>query len=90
MNSKLNITPVTGSLGAIVEGLDLKKLFGKSIYTTKKILKGQIINQDNICLKKPVKGIEAKLISLVLGRAVIRDIDQDEPIFEVDLNDNKN
>ena len=31
MNSKLNITPVTGSLGAIIEGLDLKKLDDETV-----------------------------------------------------------
>ena len=38
MNSKLNITPVTGSLGAIVEGLDLKKLDGETVTTIQQCL----------------------------------------------------
>jgi sialic acid synthase SpsE/protoporphyrinogen oxidase len=52
----------------------------KSIYTGKKILAGQKITLDNICIKGPGHGLLPKYLNLVLGKKVTKNIEKDSPV----------
>lgn len=61
-----------------------KNSFRRSIVTTRKINKGEIIKADDLDFKRPGGGIDPGLIDLIIGRVVKNDLPFDEPI---NLND---
>lgn len=54
--------------------------FRKTMYSSKKIMKGSVITQEDITYKGPAYGIYAKYEPIVLGRIILKDIDADTPI----------
>ena len=49
----------------------------KSIVCTRALKKGDILTRDNVDIKRPGRGIEPKYIEMILGKKVIRDIEED-------------
>ena len=58
---------------------------GKSIYAKKKILKGEKITTDNICLKSPAGFMSPQKYNEILGKTVKYDIEEDKPILPEDI-----
>jgi len=54
--------------------------FRKTMYSNKKIRKGDVISRDKITYKGPAYGIYAKFEDVVLGQVAIKNIDIDTPI----------
>lgn len=61
------------------------KFARRSIVSITKIPKNSIISSEMIDFKRPGTGIEPKFIDSILGRRVIKDIDEDAPINWEDL-----
>tara|TARA_Y100000768_G_scaffold387957_1_gene381178 strand:- start:201 stop:2579 length:2379 start_codon:yes stop_codon:yes gene_type:complete len=59
--------------------------FKKSLYTSKKIKKGQIINEDMLSLKGPAYGILPKFMDVVLGHKAKKDLPSDHPLTWEDI-----
>ena len=57
----------------------------KSIVTTKLIKKGDKLTLDKIDIKRPGHGIEPKYFDVVIGKTVLKDIQEDEVIVNKDL-----
>ncbi len=54
-----------------------KKIFGKSLAVNKKLLKGHIIDFEDLDSKKPMgSGIDASMFESVLGSRLVRDINE--------------
>ncbi len=64
---------------------DLSRLFGKSLYTRRRLLKGHILSIDDISLKKPGTGIPSKDLVNVLGKVLTRDYQKNMQIKLGDL-----
>jgi N-acetylneuraminate synthase len=64
---------------------DLSRLFGKSLYTRRRLLKGHILSIDDISLKKPGTGIPSKDLANVLGKVLTRDYQENMQIKLGDL-----
>lgn len=56
----------------------LKKLFSKSIFAAKEIPKGQVIQIEDLSMKKPGFGIPANEIARVVGRRTQRHVEENE------------
>jgi N,N'-diacetyllegionaminate synthase len=52
----------------------------KSLFTSKKIIKGEKLSLKNITIKGPGHGLYPKYLNLVLGKKVVVDIKKDSPI----------
>jgi len=52
----------------------------KSLFTSKKIIKGEKLSLKNITIKGPGHGLYPKYLNLVLGKKVVVDIKKDTPI----------
>ncbi len=52
----------------------------KSITTSKRIKKGDVLAESNIAVKRPGSGIEPKYISKIFGKKINKDIDKDVSI----------
>jgi len=64
-----------------------KNLSGrKSIYISKEITKGSIINKDNIKIVRPFDGLHPKYYNLVLGKKVNRKLKYGTPLKLTYLN----
>lgn len=57
----------------------------RSIVSLKKISKGSIISKDMLAIKRPGTGISPKYLDEIVGKKVLKDIDEDVPIQESDL-----
>ncbi len=64
---------------------ELRKLFGKSIYTTKALEKGHILSSQDLDFKKPGTGIPITKMPEVLGKKIIRNYLANEQLKEIDL-----
>lgn len=53
----------------------------KSLVITKDMSKGEVINEDDIAVKRPAGGIEPKYYNQVVGATLKRDVEQDEILF---------
>jgi len=58
----------------------VKKFVRKSIVAKKDILKGEIIREDVLAIKRPGTGIEPKYLSRIIGKRAKRNIKEDELI----------
>ena len=59
-----------------------RKISRKSINAKKNIKKGKKINENNICIKRPAKGIKPKYYDLLLSKAVTtKKINKDDGIY---------
>ena len=67
---------------------ELKNLFGKSLSVNKNLLKGHIISIEDLESKKPGdKGISAKEFQAVIGKKLLRDLNQWQFLSCSDLED---
>lgn len=57
--------------------LDVRDVSRKSIVANKRISKGEIFSEDNLCIKKPGTGISSNKLNLLLGRESTIDIEDD-------------
>tara|TARA_B100000900_G_scaffold371313_1_gene350458 strand:- start:144 stop:1163 length:1020 start_codon:yes stop_codon:yes gene_type:complete len=64
---------------------DVRSIFLKSIVAKKSIPKGATLSEDNICTKKPLKGISAAEWFDVIGSISLRNIDEGEHIHNKDI-----
>jgi sialic acid synthase SpsE len=62
------------------EELELYIKARRSIIAKNKIIKGQIITNNDIIIKRPGFGIHPSQINIVVGRIAKKDIEEDEPI----------
>ena len=53
----------------------------KSLFAKKKIKKGQLFTEDNLCIKGPVAGLMPKYYDIIIGRTAKKDIESDHPII---------
>ena len=47
----------------------------------RKIRKGELIAEENIIFKRPANGIEPKQAELIIGKRVLEDLEEDQPIL---------
>ena len=57
----------------------------KSIFSSKKIKKGETFNKDNTVIMSPGSGIQPNKLPLIYGRTSKRDIESDSIIYESDF-----
>ena len=57
-----------------------KKVVRKVIVAKRNIKKGEVLNKDNLILKRASDGLEAKYFDLVIGTKAIREFKEDESI----------
>jgi sialic acid synthase SpsE len=75
-----NIQSALGRYNRIVsEEEEAKKAkFRRSIVTNKALAKGHVLDIDDITYKRPGNGIQPNEVKYVIGRTVVRDINEDE------------
>jgi len=56
------------------------KIARKSIVAARKIRKGEIFDESNICVKRPATGINPQKWDDVVGKPAVRDFEADDPI----------
>jgi sialic acid synthase SpsE len=66
--------------GPRTEELELYTKARRSIIARRKIIKGQVIANEDIVIKRPGLGIHPSQINLVVGKIAKMDIEGDEPI----------
>jgi sialic acid synthase SpsE len=66
--------------GPRTEELELFTKARRSIIARNKIIKGQVIKNEDIIIKRPGLGIHPSQINVVVGRIAKSDIEEDEPI----------
>lgn len=54
---------------------DMKALFGKSLYIARDVVEGQVIQAEDLDLRKPAAGILARDYDKVLGKTACRDLE---------------
>jgi N-acetylneuraminate synthase len=62
-------------------------LVRRSLVAAKPIKAGEILTGDKIAIKRPANGIEPKQLINALGRPVLKDLSEDEPITWKDLGE---
>ena len=62
-------------------------LVRRSLVAAKPIKAGEILTGDKIAIKRPAKGIEPKQLINAVGRPVLKDLSEDEPITWKDLGE---
>ena len=60
---------------------DLRGLFSKSLFAAGDLAPGDVLSENNVCVRKPLIGIPASDWSSTLGRVVAKPIANGEPIF---------
>ena len=67
-----------GKLNKVVvdEELQMRSVSRKSLFSKKDILAGQIISNDDICLKRPGTGLYAKYRNVIVGSKAARNLPQ--------------
>ncbi len=86
----LKIKNIEASLGSGIKSPSASEFrtmvrFKKSLYTSKKIKKGQTINKDMLSLKGPAYGILPKFMDVVLGHKAKKDLPADHPLTWEDI-----
>lgn len=81
------IITALGSLRKIITKGELAKrhLSQRSIVTKRRILKGEILQEQDLITKRPGYGLPPSLMSIIVGHRVRRDIPEDEVIRWEDL-----
>lgn len=64
---------------------ELKDIFAKGIYLKKDVSRDDCLGMDDICFKKPLKGISGDKYEKILGAKVIRDMKQGEVLYWEDI-----
>ncbi len=62
-------------------------LVRRSLVAAKSIKAGESLTGDKVAIKRPANGIEPKQLINALGRRVLRDLSEDEPITWNDLGE---
>jgi len=57
----------------------------RSIVSIKKISKGTILTRDMLDIKRPGTGLQPKNIDKIIGKKILKDIEEDMPIQESDF-----
>jgi len=81
-----NVELVTKILGEkekkIIEAeLPARKNARRSIVTTRALKKGEVITAENVTTKRPGKGINPTYYDLLLGKKVLKDLEEDEILY---------
>jgi sialic acid synthase SpsE len=66
--------------GPRVEEMEFFQNARRSLIASRNILKGEVINGDDIIIKRPGYGIHPSMIDLIVGRTALKDINYDDPI----------
>jgi sialic acid synthase SpsE len=66
--------------GPRTEEMELYTKARRSIIAKNKISKGQVIEENDLVIKRPGLGIHPSQIGIVVGKKAMKDIDEDEPI----------
>jgi N,N'-diacetyllegionaminate synthase len=83
---EMKMNPVDKDL--IAEQLiTMKKLFNKSLVVKHSLLKGSILNYDNLTAKKPGIGISIENFENCIGRKIIKDLDEDHILKWSDMGE---
>lgn len=64
---------------------EMKRIFGRSVFTCAAMAAGTVLNSENITLKKPAGGIPAEKFKAVLGRKLRHSLSKDTMLTEVDI-----
>ena len=70
---------------AYLEALDMKKLFNKSIFYKKSLLKGEILKMEHLNFLKPGDGVSPEKINDILGKVLITNVSEDDLLKIEDL-----
>ena len=62
-------------------------LVRRSIVAAKSIKAGESLTGNKVAIKRPADGIAPKFLHQVLGRRILRDLSEDEPINWNDLGE---
>ena len=62
-----------------------REVLGKSMYATRRILPGEVIDSSMVTVKGPALGISPQRYSQLVGRVAVRVIEEDEPFLDRDL-----
>lgn len=62
-----------------------KEIARKSIHAGKDLVKGQVIGEEDLEVKRPGNGISSMLMNLVVGKKLLRDVKYDEMLTWQDL-----
>lgn len=65
---------------------DVRNVSRQSLVTTRDVAAGDVIERDDLTIKRPGTGIEPWRMDEVVGRAVSRDVEADMPLAEGDLS----
>lgn len=68
--------------GFMVSDIELsaKSNLRRSLYANGKLSRGDVITSENISIKSPGDGIPVKYLNLILGKRIIRSIEDDYPV----------
>lgn len=64
---------------------EMKRIFGRSVFTRAAMAAGTVLNSENVTLKKPAGGIPAEKFKAVLGRKLRHSLSKDTMLTEVDI-----
>lgn len=64
---------------------ELKNVFAKGIYLQRDVFQNNYLCMEDICFKKPLRGIPGEKYEKVIGARVIKDMKQGEPLYWTDI-----
>ena len=64
---------------------EMKRIFGRSVFTRAAMAAGTVLNSENVTLKKPAGGIPAEKFKSVLGRKLSHSLPKDTMLTEADI-----
>lgn len=79
MNSEIDKDEIAGEMS------EMKRIFGRSMFTCAAMAAGTVLNSENVTLKKPAGGIPAERFKYVLGRKLKRSLPKDTMLTEADI-----
>ncbi len=71
----------TGNKNISKEEEEMKKIFRRGVITLKNIKKGDILNLQNIGIKRPAIGIDAIHFNQIVGKKILVEIKKDSPLL---------
>lgn len=79
MNSPVNKNTLSPGLQ------ELKNIFSKGIYLRRDVVRGDSLTMEDICFKKPLKGIPGDNYERVIGTMAVRDLKQGDVLDWTDI-----
>ncbi len=70
---------------AVQEDEERKKEFQRSIVTTRRLLKDQLLKKEDLDVKRPGTGLKPEYMNMLIGRKLSRDVDEDVILSMEDL-----